>query len=70
MPSSACVLLVHNPHGRRQLAPPGGVLGFLVTCTPFSQAQAMALGSSYARAANLPLRCANKVRAAIVVWLV
>ena len=23
VPSSACVLLVHTPHGRRQLAPPG-----------------------------------------------
>ena len=23
VPSSACVLLVHSPHGRRQLEPPG-----------------------------------------------
>ena len=38
------------------------MLGFLVTCTPFSQSQAMALRSSFARAAYLPLRCAKKVR--------
>ena len=67
MPSSACVLLAHTPHGRRQLAPPGGgVLGFLVTCTPVSQAQATALGSSFASAAYLSLRCAKQVRAARV----
>ena len=42
------------------------MLGLLVTCTPFSQAQAMALGSSFARAAHLPSRCAKQVRAARV----
>ena len=31
------------------------MLGFLVTCTPLSQSQAMALQSSFARAAYLPL---------------
>ena len=54
VPSSAYVLLVHTPHGRRQLAPPGArVLGRLVTCTPFSQAQAMVLGSFL----RVPLTC-------------
>ena len=38
------------------------MLGFLVTCTLLSQSQAMALRSSFARAAHLPLRCAKKVR--------
>ena len=43
-----------RPYGRHLLE---GVLEFLVTFTPFSQAQAVALETIFARAAYLSLRC-------------